>query len=206
MGRLVVQMQTSIDGFVSSDNPSSQWQLWDWGPQWPWSPDLRAYFNALFMAADGILLSRPVANEGYLDHWRKIALEHPNDPDYSFAARIGSLPKIIVSGQTVTTLQWPNTRSVAGPFPEAITRAKESITGNLLCFGGAGFVAALLRERLVDELQLYINPGLAGHGKTIFEDAPIPSTFTLLDATPTQSGIVIARWKPSTTTLTQEEC
>jgi hypothetical protein len=52
MGRLIVQMQTSMDGFVSSTVPGSTWQLWNWGPDWPWSPDLRRFFNDELDRAD----------------------------------------------------------------------------------------------------------------------------------------------------------
>ena len=50
MSRLIVQMQISIDGFVSSSIPGSTWQLWDWGPNWTWSADVSVHFNALFEA------------------------------------------------------------------------------------------------------------------------------------------------------------
>jgi dihydrofolate reductase len=143
-----------------------------------------------------------MAGEGCLDHWRRTAREHPIEADYAFAARIGQLPKIVVSGRPVTE-QWPNTTVMEGAFADAVGRAKETVAGDLVCFGGAGFVTALLRERLVDELQLYINPGLAGHGKTIFSEETNLSTFTLLGATPTECGMLIARWKPSTTTTTE---
>jgi hypothetical protein len=69
MSRLIVQMQISIDGFVSSSIPGSTWQLWDWGPNWTWSADVSVHFNALFEGVRGILLSRPKLAEGYLDHW-----------------------------------------------------------------------------------------------------------------------------------------
>jgi hypothetical protein len=60
-------MQMSIDGFVDSDVPGPRWRLWDWGPNWTWTPDARAQFNALFASAAAILLSRPTASESYLD-------------------------------------------------------------------------------------------------------------------------------------------
>lgn len=80
-GRLVLSMQASIDGFVSSEIPGSRWQLWDWGPDWPWTADVRDQFNALFAGASGVLLSRPMISEGYLDHWHRTAEQHPEDPD-----------------------------------------------------------------------------------------------------------------------------
>lgn len=195
MGRIVVQMQSSIDGFVGSDDPSSQWALWNWGPHWPWSADLRAQFNETFAGAAGILLSRPMAEEGYLDHWQRVAADNAKDPDYAFAQRIGRLPKFIVTGQAVDR-SWPRSTVISGSFVEAVTRAKESAEGTLLCFGGAGLVTGLLGAGLVDELQLYVNPGIAVAGQRIFGDLSAAARFTLLDATPTDCGIVVVRWQP----------
>ncbi|WP_169317117.1 dihydrofolate reductase family protein [Actinacidiphila oryziradicis] len=195
MSRLIVQMQMSIDGFVDSDVPGSRWQLWDWGPNWTWSADARARFNALFASASGILLSRPMAGEGYLTHWRRTAEQHPDEPDYEFAARIGRLPKFVVTEHHVA--DQPGTKVINGSFAEAVRQAKHAVDGNLICFGGAGFVAALLQHHLVDELQLYVNPGLAGHGARIFGDTLARDRFTLLDATPTACGILITRWNPT---------
>ena len=202
MGHLIVQMQSSIDGFVSSDDPLSNWQQWDWGPRWPWSSDLRAQFNELFASAGGLLLSRPMASEGYLEHWQRIAREHLRDPDYAFATRIGELPKIVISGKPLRQHR-SKTTVLEGPFADAVRHAKEMISGNLICFGGASFVATLLREGLVDELQLYINPGLAGHGRRIFSEETGRPSFVLLDAIATDSGILIARWKPTLITTVE---
>jgi dihydrofolate reductase len=194
MSRLIVQMQMSIDGFVASDLPASRWQLWDWGPNWPWTADARARFNTMFASAGGILLSRPMASEGYLAHWDRTAAHHPIERDYEFAARIGRLPKFVVTRHHVAD-QWPGTTVITGEFTEAVQQAKDSIDGSLLCFGGAGFVTALLEHHLVDELQLYINPGIAGHGSRIFGDSLASQRLTLLEATPTECGILISRWR-----------
>jgi dihydrofolate reductase len=193
---LIVQMQTSIDGFVSSDVPGSRWQLWNWGPNWPWTPDARARFNAVFASAAGILLSRPMAVEGYLDHWRRTAEQHPGDPDYEFAARIGRLPKFVATQREIAD-HWPATTVITGSLTDAVQQAKHAVDGDLVCFGGAGFVAALLEYRLIDELQLYTNPGIAGHGARIFGDAFAAERFTLLEAAPTDCGLLISRWKPA---------
>lgn len=198
MGNLIVQMQTSIDGFVSSDDPLSRWQLWDWGPQWPWSSDVRDQFNETIGTATAILLSRPIAAGGFLDHWRQVALAQTIDPDYAFAHQIGRLPKIIVTGQSATT-HWPRTTVVEGDFAETIAQVKNA-TANMVCFGGTSFVAALLSAGLVDELQLYINPGIAGRGVSIFDHTLPATTIALRDATPTDCGIVIARWAPHAAT------
>jgi dihydrofolate reductase len=195
MSRLVVQMQVSIDGYIGSDVPGSRWQLWDWGPDWPWTADVRARFNQLFAGAGGILLSRPMVTEGYLDHWRRTAEQHSDHADYAFAARIGTLPKFVVTSRELARSE-PDTTVVGGDFIAAVQQAKRAVDSDLVCFGGAGFVTALLDSRLVDELQLYINPGIAGHGPRIFGDSLATDRFTLIDATPTECGIVVSRWDP----------
>lgn len=40
MRKLKLQMQVSIDGFVSADRRGVQWQVWDFGPEWTWGPEL----------------------------------------------------------------------------------------------------------------------------------------------------------------------
>ena len=68
MRRLILQMQTSVDGFVSAHGAEMQWQVWNWGPEWTWDARLRQDFNATFERIDTILLSRTMTEEGYLDH------------------------------------------------------------------------------------------------------------------------------------------
>jgi hypothetical protein len=41
MRKLILQMQISVDGFVSAANRDLQWQLWNWGEQWPWDSGKR---------------------------------------------------------------------------------------------------------------------------------------------------------------------
>jgi RibD C-terminal domain len=79
MSRLIVQMQTSADGYVEAADPAVRWQLWDWGPNWPWDDELKRAFNETFRAVDRILLSRKMVEDGYIDHWTRIAEGHPDE-------------------------------------------------------------------------------------------------------------------------------
>ncbi|MCU1616326.1 MAG: deaminase, partial [Frankiales bacterium] len=169
MSRLILQMQTSVDGYVDSSVPTSRWELWTWGPDWHWTPDLRAFSNSVFTHASGILLSRPMIDEGYLDHWQDVAQQHPDEADYDFARRIGELPKFVVSRTRRPDRDRPGDVTVLNGFlPDVVERAQKEAPGDLVCFGGAGLATSLLRHDLVDELQLFINPGFAGSGTRIF--------------------------------------
>jgi dihydrofolate reductase len=194
MSRLILQMQTSIDGCVDSELPGSQWQAWNWGPQWPWSTGLRSFFNQGFAQASGILLSRPMVDEGYLDHWRMTAGQHVGEPDYDFARAIGALPKFAVSRSGGPDRRWPNLTGLRGDLAGIVRRAGEQAGGDLLCFGGAGLANALMRGDLVDELQLFINPGFAGAGRRIFDASMVTRHYRPADATAYGCGIVVIRW------------
>ncbi|MGW4642813.1 dihydrofolate reductase family protein [Sphaerisporangium sp. NPDC004334] len=193
MGRLILHMQTSIDGCVDSHVPGSTWNLWDWGPDWPWSPDLRKRFNDLLDSVSGIVLSRPMVSEGYLAHWQRTADQHPGDPDHRFAHRIGELPKFVIT-EHGTASTWPNTTVVTGPLAESTRQAKAAATGDLVCFGGAGFARALLRHDLVDDLLLAVNPGVAGDGPRIFDASMAHDSYELAEAFPSACGILLVHW------------
>ncbi|MFE5587933.1 dihydrofolate reductase family protein [Kitasatospora sp. NPDC056531] len=193
-GRLVVAMQVSADGYVDSEVPGADWQLWNWGPQWPWSADLRASFNGLLAGASGVLLSRPMADEGYLGHWERMAALHPADADWEFSRAIGALPKFAVSRSGRPARRWPRTEVLNGELAETVARAKELAGGTLLCFGGAGLVSSLLREGLAEELRLFVNPGFAGSGSSVFGPWLVRHAYRAGGVTAYDCGIVESRW------------
>ena len=80
-----------------------------------------------------------------MNHWTQLTL-----------TRRDSL-KLGITSQSLP-VTWPRTTVIRGDFVESVLRAKDAAEGHLVCFGGAGFVSALLRNELVDELQLYVNP------------------------------------------------
>ncbi|MFJ8623415.1 dihydrofolate reductase family protein [Kitasatospora sp. NPDC093550] len=193
-GRLVVAMQVSADGFVDSEVPGADWQLWNWGPDWPWSADLRASFNALLAGASGILLSRPMADEGFLGHWERMADLHPGDADWEFSRAIGALPKFVVSRSGHPRQRWPRTEVLGGGLAETVARAKERAGGALVCFGGAGLVGSLLREGLAEDLRLFVNPGFAGAGPRVFGPWLVEHGHRAGAVAAYGCGIVESRW------------
>jgi dihydrofolate reductase len=192
MSRLTLQMQASRDGFVDG-TAGVPWALWDWGPDWTWSQDLRDEFNNTFDRVSGILLSRPMMEGGYLDHWTSIAEQKANDPDFRFARRVVELPKLIVTGSKYAAAD-EGVEVVPTPLEAAVRKAGEIAGGDLICFGGVSFATALLAAGLVDDLQLYVNPGDAVDGLKIVDSISSPTGGVLLDETAYACGIVVRRW------------
>lgn len=190
MRRLILQMQSTIDGFVEATD-DEPWQVWNWGPACTWDVPLQRYFNDEYAKADCVLLSRKMAEEGFIDHWARMAVDQAGNPAFDFARRVGKIEKVIASRRAFSP-RWPRTRALVGDLASTIPELKAQPGGNILAFGGVTFASELLRLNLVDELQLFVNPVTVHNGRTIFADGV--RRFTLLGAGAYACGIVAVRY------------
>ena len=191
MRKLILQMQMSVDGFVGA-NGDADWQVWGWGDDNRWDEELKRDFNAHFQSIDTILLSRKMAEEGYLSHWGNAAKRYPQDPFYAFAQRIVDAPKVVPT-ERLEKSRWERTVVRSGDLPREVGMLKAEEGGNVGVFGGAGFASALIAAGLVDELQLYINPAALGDGTRIFDQAGFRK-LRLLGSKAYECGILVSRY------------
>ena len=145
MRKLVLQMQMSVDGFVGSVGPCD-WQLWGWGDDNHWDDELKRDFNRFLATVDTILLSRKMAEDGYLAHWGAAAKNYPADPFYAFAQRIVDIEKVVLSDR-LTQSRWDRTVVGSGDLRKEVGALKARAGGAIAVFGGAGFASALLARR-----------------------------------------------------------
>ncbi|MBZ9703125.1 MULTISPECIES: dihydrofolate reductase family protein [unclassified Mesorhizobium] len=194
MKKLILQMQMSVDGFVGAAG-DHRWQLWEWGDDSAWDEELKRDFNAVFAGIDTILLSRKMAEEGYLAHWGNAAKRYPRDPFYAFAQRIVEARKVVPSDRLKAS-RWEGTTVVSGDLPREVDLLKRGEGGDIAVFGGAGFASALIAARLVDEFQLFINPAVLGAGRRIFDQGGF-GRLRLLGSKAYASGMVVSRYAPA---------
>jgi len=64
----------------------------------------------------------------------------------------------------------------------------------LIAYGGAAFVSALIREDLIDEYHLFINPTAIGSGLSIFSGLDPNKTLTLVRSVGFDCGIVVLNY------------
>jgi dihydrofolate reductase len=191
MRKLILQMQVSVDGFVDGDTVGD-WQMWDWGDNNGWDAALKREFNRHFAALDTILLSRKMAEEGYLTHWSNAAKRFPGDPFYAFAKRIVDAKKIVLTDKLKTS-KWDRTVVRSGDLRHVVTALKKEKGKAIGVFGGAGFAGALISARLVDEYHFYINPVVLGSGVRIFDETTF-GTLKLLQAKAYKCGMVVGKY------------
>lgn len=191
MRKLILQMQMSVDGFVEGDG-QHRWQIWDWVSDCPWDEDLKQEFNGFFQTVGTILLSRKMAEEGYIDHWANAAKHFPEDGFYAFAKRITEIPKVVLSSKLETS-RWERTTVVSGDLQREVNALKQASGGNIAVFGGVSFASALIPANLVDEVQFFINPAALGSGQGIFAAAGFHK-LRLVGSRAYDCGIVVNRY------------
>lgn len=160
MRKLKLQVQITIDGFISGNNGNMDWMCF------PWSDDIENYVREITEPVDTIILGRKLA-EGFIPHWENVA-KNPNDPEYESGVKYTITPKIVFT-KTIKKSTWNNTDISNGDLVEEITKLKKLPGKDIIVFGGGTFVSSLIKASLIDEFHLFINPVAIGNGMTIFK-------------------------------------
>ena len=194
MGKLIIEVQVSIDGYMAAKNGKTDWMLWNWSNEWNWDEKLRKYHNDLTESVDFILLSRKMAEEGFIHHWANMAGNHKNSQS-GFAKKISDTKKVVFT-KTLKKSVWENTVLAKGDLTKEVNSLKDKTSNNIIAYGGATFATSLLKAGVVDELHLLINPSTLGRGLSLFSSFKIPLNFSLISSNPYSCGIVVSRYRP----------
>lgn len=104
--------------------------------------------------------------------------------------------KYVVSDTTVD-LTWKESLIRSDDVVANIKALKEEDGPMLQVWGSGKLVQTLLKNGLVDELQLRIFPVTIGTGQRLFEEGTIPAAFELVESKALPSGVIIANYKRS---------
>lgn len=185
MRKIKLQMQMTINGYVAALNGKSDWMTWN--------PDSEfvAFLCVLLDTSDTLLLGRKTA-ESIIPFWENEAKQNPAHP---FAKKIADIPKVVFT-KTLDKPIWNNTVLAKGNFAEEIAALKNKNGKDILVFGGADFVSSLIKEGLIDEYHLIINPTAMGSGRTIFNTLDAVQKFTPIQSKLYPGGKTVLSFKP----------
>jgi dihydrofolate reductase len=74
-------------------------------------------------------------------------------------------------------------------------RLKQQEGKDMIVYGGSSFVASLVKERLIDEFHLFINPVAIGKGAGIFDTLEGWQALKLIKTITFDSGIVLLHYE-----------
>lgn len=181
-------MQTSVDCFVAGPSGELDWMVMG-------SDDEQKIFvNELHEKVDLILLGRKMTGD-FIKYWSNIVNNQPDSPEFSFAKKMVDTPKIVFT-KTLEQSEWDNTTLAKGNLADEINELKNKNGKDIIVYGGAGFVSSLIRENLIDEYNLVVNPTALGKGMTIFNELDERLNLQLVKSQSFESGEVLLCYKP----------
>ena len=195
MKKLKLQVQMSVDGFVGGTNGEMGFLARNW------DAGIIEYVTDLTESMDCIVLGRKLA-QGFIPHWAGVAA-NPEHPEHLAGIKFTDTPKVVFS-KTLEKSKWANTVLAKGDLVEEITRLKQQPGKDIIAYGGATFVADLVRNNLIDEYHLFINPAAIGRGLTIFGTLTAPQSLRLVKSTTFECGIVVLNYEPNRSWLKSE--
>lgn len=189
MKKLKLQVQLTVDGFNGDPAGNLEWHF-----AVAWSKDLMDYVNALTDSCDTILLGRKMT-DGFISAWSS-QVEDESNPNYAFAKKMVDTPKIVFS-KTLKKSKWTNTAVANGELKEEIKKLKQGKGKDIIVYGGTTFVSSLIKETLIDELHLFINPVILGAGTSIFKDIEKSQYLKLVKAIGFECGMAVLVYEPA---------
>ena len=165
MRKVILQMQITLDGFVSGPNGELDWIDFD--------PAMGEEHYALAEHADAALMGHTVYGimSGY---WPAVA-NHPegSSNEVAYAKLVNAMKKIVFSTKE-ETMKWSNASQClikdGDDLAQKVLDMKKQPGGYLLLNGGIQTAQTFITHDLVDEYRLDLCPVALGEGKALFTD------------------------------------
>ncbi len=181
MRKLKLQVQITVDGYIAGPNGEMDWMTFNW------DSELRKYVTEITEPVDCIVLGRKLA-QGFIPHWA-------SNPEEEGADKMNNLKKVVFT-KTLDKSEWVNTVLAKGDLVDEISNLKIQDGKDIIAYGGATFVSALIKHGLIDEFHLFINPTAIGNGMTIFKELDSKENLTLVKSMSFDCGIVGLNYEP----------
>ena len=180
MRRIKSYFFISLDGVVESPD---KWHF-------PYFDDeMGDAVGAGFAGADALLMGRVLYDE-WASYW-------PEQADQPFADVMNSIKKYVVSS-SLQTADWQNSEIVSGDVAGKLSDIKAEDGGDINMSGSATTARWLLREGLLDELNLLVHPIVVGDGMArLFPPDEPRVPLELLSAQTFKSGVLNLSYAPA---------
>ena len=186
MGKLIYNLNVSLDGFIETPNHSLDWAIVD--------DELHTWFNDETRSLDATLYGRRLY-EVMAAHW-PTAEENPSstETEREFARIWNPMPKIVFS----TTLEHVdhNSRLVRGDVSTVLDGLRREFDGDL-GVAGPNLAGQFVRRGLVDEYRLIVHPVVLGAGTPFWPELDAPLGLRLVETKPFASGVELRSYVPS---------
>jgi dihydrofolate reductase len=180
MRKVVVSEFVTLDGVM--EDPS-------WTFQFSSEDQQKFKFDEL-AASDALPLGR-VTYEGFAAAWPQMT-----EQAGEYADMMNGYPKYVVSTTLEEPLEWNNSTLIKENVAEEVLELKRQPGTDVLVFGSADLVNALMQHDLMDEYQLMVFPVVVGKGKRLFGDGIDTKVLELAGTEMFGSDVVVLTYRP----------
>ena len=152
--------------------------------------EFRNFSLANLEQVDCIILGRKTALD-FIPYWAAVA-ENPDDPDFLLGKKLTDTPKVVFS-TTLESSEWANTILAKGEIVDEINKLKNQAGNDIMVYGGDSFVSSLVKNDLIDEYYLAVNPVDIQSGLPILKELDSKQTITLVESKTFDCGMVVLR-------------
>jgi len=182
VGAVLVHEFMSLDGVI--DAPV-------WTADYGFDPKMGNAIAAVTERCRGILLGRTTF-EMFAQAWPTRTVEE--DPGAAF---FNDTTKYVVSSTlTNPNPMWRNSASIGAYSLQTVRKLKDEVDGDLYVSGSGTLVRAMLADRLVDELHLFVYPLTRGPGPRLFPEDAATGKLSLVAAESYQNGVLYLKYQP----------
>ena len=186
MGKLVLVMHVSVDGFVGGPNGEMDWihvdeEIFDYGADRTNESDTALYGRKTYQMMESYwptAADQPGATKHTIEH----------------AAWYKRVTKVVLS-KTLKSAHIKNTIIISDNLATEINKLKDSARKNILIFGSPGAVHSLMAVNLIDDYWLYFNPVLLGTGIPLFKNIKSQTRLKLANHHVFSSGVVCLHYE-----------
>lgn len=156
--------------------------------------ELHQHYADLLDNAGVILYGRTTYQ--LMQYWQTL-LKNPSGEKASddFAKAIDKIPKIVFSHNLKNT-DWETAEIATNPIDVVIKELKQQ-TGKNIFIGSRSLIVQLMNLNLIDELQLCIQPVIAGKGLSLFENINDRTILKLKKTKNFVNGAIILYYEPT---------
>lgn len=173
MRKVVYSLTNSLDNFIAREDGGADWILMD--------DELMEEFPQLFARFDTVLMGRKSYDVAY-------AQSHTHDTSQGEAGFMGM--KTYIFSRTMHQNPGGEVELVSGDAGEFVRELKNGPGKDIWLMGGGELAASLLKENLVDEINLAIQPVLLGTGVPLFPSGEGQVNLQLVDSKTYKNGTV----------------
>ena len=112
------------------------------------------------------------------------------------AAQMNALPKIVFS-RTLASADWSNMTLIKDDLVGAVGRMKADLGPDMVILGSGSIVMQLATARLIDTIQVVVNPVALGGGQSLLAGLHQRLNLTLTQSRAFRNGSVLFSYSPT---------